>query len=93
MSDMQWDYQVQGDGTAVEMAIKKWEKAGYSRPKIVYWNLSRYSGSPSTIKHNNVGMVSGYSPSILKAICQGDDFSPLSIMFRTIAKYEVVRPE
>ncbi len=93
LSDMQWDSQMDGDDTAVELGMKDWEKNGYKRPKIVYWNLNRYDGYPCEFDHPEVAMVSGYSPSLLKAICKGDDFSPLGIMNRTIAKYEVVRPE
>jgi len=93
LSDMQWDCQVDGNGTAVEMGMKAWEDAGYTRPRIVYWNLSKYEFAPATVQHKNVAMVSGYSPSIMRAICGGDDFTPLGIMMRMIAKYEVVRPE
>ena len=78
--------------TVVESCMSKWEKAGYSRPKIVYWNISPYSGSPATINSKNVGLVSGFSTSILKAIFGGEDFSPKGIMMRAIEKYKVIVP-
>lgn len=92
ISDMQWDVGVDGNETAVESGLRIWESNGYTRPKIVYWNLNRYDNQPCRMDHKDVALVSGYSPSVLKAICKGEDFSPRAIMERTIAKYEVVRP-
>jgi hypothetical protein len=70
ISDMQFHGVSEGTAgkTVIEHCLNKWEKAGYNRPKIVYWNLSGYSGSPATIAHKDVGLVSGFSPSILEAI-------------------------
>jgi hypothetical protein len=79
--------------TVVEHCLDKWETAGYDRPKIVYWNLAGYAGSPATISHNNVGLVSGFSPAILKAVFGGEDFSPRGIMLRAIEKYKIVTPQ
>jgi len=79
--------------TEVERSLVKWDKAGYDRPKIVYWNTAGYSGQQDTVNSNNIGLVSGFSPSILKAIFDGDDFSPLSIMYKAIEKYEIINPE
>ena len=93
ISDMQWDCNVDGNDTAVESGLQKWEAAGYKRPRIVYWNLNKYENQPSTMHHKDVAMVSGYSPSIMRAICGGEDFTPLGIMLRMISKYKVVRPE
>lgn len=94
ISDMQWDCSIDGGyDAAVEASLKKWSSRGYSRPKIVYWNLNRYDNQPATIKHPNVALVSGYSPSILKAICQGEEFTPMGIMLKAISKYPVVKPE
>lgn len=78
--------------TEVERSLKAWDAEGYDRPKVVYWNTAGYAGSQSTAEKNNVGMVSGFSPSICKAIFGGEDFSPMSIMFDAIEKYEIVDP-
>jgi len=77
----------------VEACLKKWDEAGYKRPKIVYWNTAGYQGSQDTMSSENIGLVSGFSPSICKAIFGGEDFSPMAIMYRAIAKYEVINPE
>lgn len=79
--------------TEVEKCMRKFDEAGYVRPKIVYWNVAGYSGSQATVGDNNVGMISGFSPSILKAVFQGDDFSPYGIMMKAIEKYEIIIPE
>lgn len=93
LSDMQFDEGVSGgDQTSVEKGIKEWEKCGYSRPKIIYWNLAGYGGSPATKLHNDVALVSGFSPSILGSILGGTDFSPMAVLDRAIEKYEVTVP-
>jgi hypothetical protein len=100
ISDMQFDEPhgwggggcSNADQTAVETAMKEWEDAGYNRPRIVYWNTAGYAGSPSTKAHSDIGLVSGFSPSILKAVLGGEDFTPMGILERAIEKYEVVEP-
>jgi hypothetical protein len=78
--------------TAIDASMVKWNKAGYKTPKVVYWNTAGYDGQQATVNSENVGLVSGFSPSICKAIFGGEDFSPYSIMLRAIEKYEVVIP-
>jgi hypothetical protein len=93
LSDMQFDEGVGHSGsTVVEKCMKEWENEGYSRPKIIYWNLAGYVGAPSTKMHDSVALVSGFSPSIFKAVLGGEDFSPMAILDRAIEKYEVVDP-
>lgn len=78
--------------TEVNKVIKEWEDAGYNRPKIVYWNLAGYAGSPETKMGNNIALVSGFSPSVLKSIFTGKDLSPIGIMKKTIEKYDIKIP-
>ena len=94
LSDMQFNEGVNGDNeTAVETCMKEWEKCGYTRPKIVYWNLAGYRNSPDTVASKNIALVSGFSPSLLTAILGGEDFSPIAIMERAIEKYKIVMPK
>jgi hypothetical protein len=79
--------------TEIQKAMNRWNDAGYKTPKIVYWNTAGYEGSQDTVNSNNVGLVSGFSPSICKAIFGGEDFSPYAIMLRAIEKYEVIVPQ
>jgi len=90
-SDMQFSIGCKSNSnsvlTEVEQSLKKWDDAGFKRPKIVYWNLVGYGGSPDTVDSKNIGLVSGFSPSILKSILSCDDFSPKAIMMETLKKY------
>lgn len=94
ISDMQFHEGGCGDDKAeIEHSLDKWVNNGYSVPKVVYWNTSGYAGQPITARHNNVGMVSGFSPSILKAVLEGDDFTPRAIMLRALEKYKIEVPK
>jgi hypothetical protein len=75
--------------TEIERAMVQFERAGYSRPKIVYWNTAGYDGQQDTVNSNDVGLVSGFSPAVCKAIFGGEDFTPYAIMLRAIEKYKV----
>jgi hypothetical protein len=92
ISDMQFHQGTNDGDTEVNNCMKKWEAAGYTRPRIVYWNLDGCAGSPELADTNNVGLVSGFSPAILKAILAGTEFTPKAIMLRAIEKYKVVSP-
>jgi hypothetical protein len=95
LSDMQFDQATRSASagrTVVEKYMQRWADAGYDVPKIVYWNLAGYAGQPATAQSGNTGLVSGFSPSILKAILAGEDFSPVAIMRRALEKYQVTAP-
>jgi len=96
VSDMQFQCGVGVDYrsmTEVERCMKNFEEAGYKAPKIVYWNTAGYAGSPGTKHSANIGLVSGFSPSILKAVLGSEDFTPTAIMMKALEKYEVVVPK
>ena len=98
ISDMQfngggWNRGCVNTGPEVSRAIDAWEKAGYSRPKIVYWNTCGNEGSPERSNSKDVGLVSGFSPAILSSILGGKDFTPLAIMEKALEKYKVNVPE
>jgi hypothetical protein len=91
VSDMQFSGGgSQTKGAVVDSCLKKWEAAGYKIPRIVYWNLSQYAGSPERAVSPNVGLISGFSAAILKAVFAGTDFSPRAIMYRALEKYSEV---
>lgn len=64
-----------------------YESNGYTKPKIVYWNLNA-SGRGTPVKTHETGaaLVSGFSPSLMKAVFSGnlEQFSPASVMAETI---------
>jgi hypothetical protein len=58
---------------------------GYTMPQIVFWNVNGSSNDfPVTIEDNGTVMVSGASPSILKAIINSASFDTLSIIRETL---------
>ena len=70
LSDMQFD-ESQDDGVSkvhFDDIKAKFEQSGYKMPKLVFWNLNSYRGNQSTMNEDGVCMVSGFSPSIMKAI-------------------------
>lgn len=86
ISDMQFN-QVNGYGhvTNFEAIEKMYAKSGYIRPKIVFWNVNGNSTDfPVTTADNGTALISGFSPSVMKAILTGKEFSPYSIMRETL---------
>ena len=93
LSDMQFDDDFSDDGDGViEHCMRRWEQAGYDRPKIVYWNLCSYNNQPATQQEKNVALVSGFSPSILKNVLTKGMIDPLTVMWDTIDGYDIVIP-
>ena len=90
ISDMQFDQGASRDGvTELQAQMEIWKSRGYDVPKIVYWNTAGYAGSPDTVYSKDIGFVSGFSPSILKAVFGGEDFTPEGIMNRALESYEI----
>lgn len=93
VSDMQFAQGARGTSTEVDNAMTRWDEAGYDRPKILYWDTWAAGGGQALSGDPNVGLVSGFSPSILKAVFNADDFSPRGIMLKALEKYsEIVEP-
>jgi len=67
----------------------KFNKSGYDMPKLVFWNLDGHSGNQSVSDEAGVCMVSGYSPSIMKAILSCEDFNPINVMMEALEPIEL----
>ena len=93
LSDMQFDDSQRGhwnkDMPHFEHMKEEYEKAGYKFPKIVFWNLDAHFGTPAQCSDNSVAMVSGFSPSIMKAILNAEDFNPMSVMLEALVGIEL----
>lgn len=86
-SDMQFNGCVRYDDTALQMIRRKYEASGYTMPRIVFWNLNATGDrQPVRFNENGVALVSGFSPSTMKAILAADldKFTPESIMLQTV---------
>jgi hypothetical protein len=86
LSDMQFDACVRHDDSAIQMIRRKYAAAGYEVPKVVFWNLNAYDNVPVKFDESGTALVSGFSPSVLKAVLANDmeQFTPRSIMLKTI---------
>ena len=86
MSDMQFNQCIKFDDSAMQMMQRKYKAAGYEMPQVVFWNLRASSNVPVSADASGVALVSGFSPSILKAVLSADmdDFSPRGIMMKAL---------
>ena len=102
ISDMQLDMAVSSanywyghtlEPTNFEAIKAKYVAAGYEMPGIIFWNVNGDAGNvPVTMRDQNVGLVSGYSPSILKSVLQAKVLSPIELMLNTVntERYSVI---
>ena len=89
LSDMQFDSCTRFDDSAQEMIKRKYAEAGYTVPKIVFWNLSPYGNGNTPVRFDDKGVchVSGFSPAIMKSVLSVEDledFTPFNIMVKTL---------
>lgn len=75
LSDMQFDpARSSYNHTALEMIKSHYAQAGYKVPRIIFWNLRAEMGNVTASAFDeNVGLVSGFSPSGLVAIIKGEE--------------------
>ena len=95
LSDMEFNQGTSGNWnkSAQEIFESKFAEAGYKMPKIVYWNIqSRNNNFPVQFNKEGVGLVSGFSPSLLTSVLSGKDLTPFSMMMEVIGseRYSVV---
>lgn len=78
ISDMQFDQT--GKTNIHEKTKEAFKSAGYEIPKIIFWNLGKYTkGVPAIQNDNRAILVSGYSPVIVTSLLKGD-LNPFSAM-------------
>ena len=88
LSDMEFNQGTRGnwDKTAQEIFESKYAEAGYKMPKVVYWNIqSRNDNFPVKFNKEGVGLVSGFSPSLLTSVLSGKDLTPYSMMMEVVS--------
>jgi hypothetical protein len=95
ISDMEFDRCVRdGEDTAISMVEKRYAEAGYVRPEIIFWNVNgRLGNVPGNHTHKGVGLVSGFSPAIMKSVLDGKVDTPTSLMLRAVLseRYEPIK--
>lgn len=82
ISDMQFDAACKDmNKTSQNWLEDKFKGNGYNVPRIIYWNVRANQNVPVKSDKPNVSLVSGFSPSILKCVLNGDkDFTPYKTM-------------
>ncbi len=77
VSDMEFDSCTNGgdyyrkNNTNFKVIKEKYAKAGYEMPQLVFWNVdSRQNNVPVDKNENGVILVSGFSPTIFKMVCE-----------------------
>ena len=79
--------------TNFEAIQDKFEAAGYKMPKLAFWNVNGREGNvPVSADTKDVALISGASPSIVKNVLSGKDFTPKGIMLETLLseRYEKI---
>jgi hypothetical protein len=83
ISDMEFD-SASDNSTNFEIIKRKYEDSGYKMPSIIFWNVNGSVGNlPVSKKDENVALVSGASPSIIKSILNGE-IAPECVMLKTL---------
>lgn len=83
-SDMQFD-EAQEDEVPFEMYKRKFRDAGLEMPKIIFWNLNANFTYPARID-DNVLLLSGYNPFIVKEILTTGEFDALNFVKNAVDK-------
>lgn len=92
ISDMEFNA-ADRNQTNLDSIRHKYSIAGYKMPEIVFWNVAGRSGNvPASVNDSGIGLVSGFSPSILKGILKGEIVSPQQLMLDTVdtARYSCI---
>lgn len=84
ISDMEFDGCTTGK-TNLDVIKSKYLASGYEMPEIIFWNVKGRSGNmPAQKDDKGVGLVSGFSPAILKSILKGKIYTPTQLMLDTV---------
>ncbi len=96
LSDMQFNMANSSGNflTNYETMEMNFRRAGYPMPELVFWNLRGNTlDYPAGSEDKGIAMVSGFSPSILKAILAGEEMTPVGIMRKALddPRYDQIR--
>ncbi len=90
-SDMQFDDGVRYDITLMDAIRLKFKEYNIPMPSVVYWNLYDTNTGFIDSQYDNVAMVSGFNPKLLKAIFEGSEYkhnaiktSPIDVMHKAL---------
>jgi hypothetical protein len=86
LSDMEFNCGSVRGWTAQDMVESLYTQAGYTMPKIVYWNIQPRGDNNKPVQFDKEGtaLVSGFSPALLTNLLAGKDMTPISMMLSVI---------
>lgn len=89
VSDMQFNIAdmsiYSGNATNFDVVKQKFEDAGYTMPKLIFWQVNGKLGDfPVTKDQENVILLSGFSVDILKSVLGGDIPTPIDMMMKVV---------
>lgn len=85
ISDMEIDYCGNKEWTFYDKMEKKFRKAGYIIPNIIFWNVeSRHDVFHADAKRKGVQLASGQSVTVFKQVLQNLGYNPVEAMENTI---------
>lgn len=96
ISDMEIDYSGNKDWTFYDKMEKKFRKAGYVIPNIIFWNVnSRHDVFHADSKRKGVQLASGQSVTVFKQILQNLGYNPIEAMENVInsERYDCIKVE
>ena len=95
ISDMQFNQASNNNQTNFEYIDIKYKNTGYKRPKLIFWNVRSNTTQDFPVDSStlDVALISGFSPSILKSVLNGKDFTPYGILRTTIddERYSLIK--
>lgn len=88
ISDMEFNSCVRSNATTMNRIRQKYIDCGYEIPQIFFWNVnSKTNNMPVRYNENGVGLISGFSPIILRYILNKENVTPEMIMMETLQRY------
>ena len=92
ISDMEFDYCTRDASlTSFEYARKLFEEAGYTLPRVVFWNVqSRSRQQPVTKNEQGAVLISGCSPSVFARVIKGET-DPYTYMLEVLMQERYAR--
>jgi hypothetical protein len=88
LSDMQFD-DSGNRNLHLDNIRDEYKSAGYELPKLVFWDLEAHAGQPAECSDENVAMISGFSPAIMKAVLNAEEFNPIDVMLEALEPIEL----
>ena len=70
--------------TNYDLIKRLYRKSGYRMPTLIFWNVNGRKENVPATKDDRVGLVSGFSPSILTSILSGKINNPSHLMLKTL---------